>query len=137
MATNTAGVDARQLPWHAMHYMRKTVNYNDTGISSGVGFKHYLPAGASIMYTMVKIKTAFNAASTNVLTVGTNSTSYNNMVAAGDVDESATEASMVLAGADLTISSDTRVFVKYTQTGDAATTGSAEIVICYVPNNDE
>lgn len=137
MATNTAGVDARQAPWQMVHYMRKTVSYSDTGISTGVPFKHYLPSGASIMYVMVKVKTAFNAASTNVLTVGYNSTSYDNMVAAADVDESATEASMVLRGADLTVSSDQRVYIKYTQTGDAATTGSAEVVIAYVPSNDE
>lgn len=137
MATNTAGVDARLLPWQAVHYMRKTVNYNDTDIATGVGFKHYLPDGASILFVNVKIKTAFNAGTTNVLTVGQNATSYNDMVAAADVNEAATGSSMVLRGADLTISGDARPFVKYTQTGTAATAGKAEIVIAYIPANDE
>ena len=137
MATNTAGVDARVAPWQMVHYMRKTVNYNDTDIATGVGFKNYLPSGASIQWVMVKIKTAFNAGTTNVLTVGQNASSYNDMVAAADVDESTTEASMVLRGADLTISSDVRPFITYTQTGTAATAGVAEVVIAYIPANDE
>lgn len=137
MATNTAGVDARLMPWHGVHFMRKTVNFNDTDISTGVGFKHYLPSGARILFTNVVIKTAFNAGTTNVITVGTVSSGYNNMVGAGDVNEAATGSTMVLAGADLTISSDTRPFIKYTQTGDAATTGVAEVIIAFVPNMDE
>lgn len=137
MPSNTAGVQARELPWQAVHYMRKTVRFDDTGISTGVGFAQYLPVGAKILYTMVHVEVAFNAASTNVLTVGSNSSSYDNMVAAGDVDESVAEGQMVMAGADLSFSSPARPFVKYTQSGTAATTGRAIVVIAFTINNDE
>lgn len=136
MATNTAGVDTRLMHWHGVHFMRKTVNYNDTDIASGVGFKHYLPSGARVLFTNVVIKTAFNAGTTNVLTVGQNA-SYNDFVASGDVDEASTGSNMVLRGADVNISADVRPFIKYTQTGTAATAGVAEVIIVYVPNMDE
>ncbi len=137
MATNTAGKTARQGYQQQVNYLRKTVNYNDTGISSGVGHPFYLPAGAQILFTTVNIVTAFNAGTTNVLTVGQNATSYNDIVNATDVNEGVTGSTMVLRGADLNITSDTQVFVKYTQTGGAATTGVANIVIAYAPNNDQ
>lgn len=136
MTTNTAGVVTRELPFQAVHYIRKAIAYNTTGISSGVALPAYLPAGAKICYVNVYITTAFNAGTTNVLTVGQNASTYNDMVAAGEVDETATGGTMVLTGMDLNLTSDTQVFVKYTQTGTAATTGAATIVVAFVVNND-
>lgn len=115
----------------SLHYLLKTVNFSTANIANGVRINRALPNGASIAFCIVKIKMAFNAGTTNVLTVGTNSASYNDIVAAGDVDESVAEAVLVMTGADLTISADTNVYVKFTETGTAATTGSAEIIIYY------
>lgn len=137
MATNTQGRPARELPFQAVHYMRKTVNFNDTGIATGIAFKNWLPAGARILATFVNIITVFNAATTNVLTVGQNSTSFNDIVASGDVDETTVATTQVLTGGKLEIASDVQAFIKYTQTGTPATTGKACVVIAYVPNNDE
>lgn len=136
MATNTAGGQARELPFQAVHYLRRTVNYNDGAISTGVKVGR-LPAGASVLFTNVKIKTAFNAVTTNVLTVGQNSSSYNDMVNASDIDETATGSSMVVRGADLTLATEVDVYAKYTQTGTAATAGVAEIIVAYCANNDQ
>lgn len=131
MATGTAGTQARSYGTHQLHYIGPvTVNFNTTGISTGLKVGT-LPAGAEIHYAMVKIKTAFNAGTTNVLTVGTNSTSYNDIVAAGDADEAVTEGVMVLRGADLTISADTDVYAKFTESGTAATTGAAKVWVAY------
>ena len=137
MPTNTEGVAAREHPLQFLHYLRKTVNFNDVGIDTGIPFSKYLPLGASIQWCMVKIKTVFNAGSTNVLTVGTVGTAYNNIVAAADVDEAVAQANMVLRGADLTIAAAVLPYIKYTQTGGAATTGQAEVEIVYACNNDE
>lgn len=137
MATNTAqSPQVREHPLPLIHFMRKTVNYNTAGIADGVDFANYLPSGASILFTNVKIKTAFNAGTTNVLTVGYGS-GFNNMVAAGDVNEAATGSNMVLRGADLTLSADQLPKIKYTQTGTAASAGQAEVIIAYVPNTDQ
>jgi hypothetical protein len=138
MATNTSATQTRDERMPLVHYLHKTINFNDTDISTGRPFARYIPALASIQWVMVKIKTAFNAATTNVLTVGQNATSYNDMVAAADVLEGSTGSYMVLRGADLTLSADTLPFVKYTQSGTAATAGVAEIVIAYTVNvNDQ
>lgn len=135
MATNTAAVvpPARQDPRQVVNSLKKTVNFNDAGISSGVAFDNGFPLGAFILGVWVAIVTAFNAGSTNVLTVGTNSTTYNNLVASGDVDETAVATTQILRGSGPSIpaSADIVPYVKYTQTGDAATTGQAVIVITY------
>ena len=138
MPTNTQGRPARELPFQAVHYMRKTVNFNDTGITTGIAFKNWLPAGARILRADVTIDVVFNAATTNVLTVGQNATSYNDIVASGDVDETALGETSVLTGAKLgALAADAQVFIKYTQTGTPATTGKATVVLQYVPGNDE
>ena len=134
MATNVdlRGLSARQDPRNVSNTIRKTVNFNDTGIGTGVAIgPDALPQGAFILGVWVEIVTAFNAVTTNVLTVGTNATSYNNIVNAGDVNEAATGVTMVTRGLgrSLAAAADTQVFVMYTQTGTAATTGQAVIVI--------
>jgi hypothetical protein len=138
MATGTAGTTARRSSVQMVHYLRMAINYNDTGISSGVG-KQYLPAGAIILGTDVHIATAFNAGTTNVLTVGTNTTTDNNIVAAGDVDETATGLTQNIkpTGTALgPLSADAQVFAKFAQTGTAATAGKAYVIIKYVVDND-
>jgi hypothetical protein len=138
MATGTAGTTARKSASQLIHYLRFAVNYNDTGISSGVG-KQYLPAGAIIVGTDVHIATAFNAGTTNVLTVGTNTTTDNNIIASGDVDETATGLTQNVkpTGTALgPLSADAQVFAKFAQTGTAATTGKAYVIVKYVVDND-
>lgn len=138
MATGTAGKSARELGFQAVHYFRKTVNYNDVGISTGVKMGT-LPIGAEVVDAIAKVKTAFNAATTNVLTCGTNSSSYDNILGASDITEGtpgvyrAPVAGLIADGN--TVGDD--IYVKYTQSGTAATTGKAVIMVMYVPNNDQ
>lgn len=138
MTTNTLGSTARQNSAQLVHYLRFAVNFNDPGIASGIG-KQFLPKGAIIKDTSVYVGAAFNAATTNVLTVGTNAASFNNIVAGADVDETtiAITNGIKPTGTALgPLAADTQVFVTYTQTGTAATAGSAVVVIQYIPNND-
>lgn len=65
------------------------VNYNDTGISSGVASGIIIKASADkpvIVEVQARVNTAFNATTTNVLTVGT-STSANEWLTAAAVNE--------------------------------------------------
>ena len=126
----------REYHTQQVHYLRKTVNFNDAGIASGV-YMGTLPAGAQIVDTVVNVVTAFNAVSTNVLTVGTNSTSYDNIVGSGGVDESSATGQRVTTGLSLEFASDADVYVKYTQSGTAADAGQAVIVVAYAANNDQ
>lgn len=140
MATNTAGTQARQLPWQVTHMIRRNVSYDTPNIGTADSVKvGVLPQGAFITGVRVEIVTAFNAGTTNVLTVGTNTGSDNNIVAAGDVNEAATGVTSVTRGLgrSLAASADKTVYVLYTQSGSAATAGEAEIVIEYVADNDQ
>lgn len=138
MATGTAGSTARQSHNQQVHYLRFAVTYSDTGIASGIS-KQTLPAGAIIVGTDVNVGTTFNAQTTNVLTVGINGTTANNIIASGDVDETTaglTQNVKPTGTALVSIAADSPVWVKYTQTGTAATQGAAIVIVKYVPNND-
>lgn len=133
MPTGTLGTNARQDPRQVVNTLKKTVNFNDAGVAAGVAFDNYLPQNAFIENVLVEITAVFNATTTNVLTVGTNGPSYNNIVAAGDLNEAALGVTQVLRGwgRSLTAAGDVLPYAMYTQTGTAATTGQAVIVIFY------
>lgn len=137
MATGTAGSAARTFHTQQVHYLRKAVAYNTAGIGTSVKIGT-LPSGAKVVNAVVHVSTVFNAATTNVLTAGTNSTAFDNIVGAGDVTEGTLggySAAILTAGA-LTLTSDTDVYARYTQSGTAATTGAATICIMFVVDND-
>jgi hypothetical protein len=120
---------ARQLHTQQVHYLRKRVNWNDSGIATGV-VMGTLPAGAMIVSQDVRCNTAFNAGTTNALNVGT---------AAGGTQlftDAATAGARQPTKANLSFASDSDIYVQYAQTGTAATAGQADIVIGYAPNND-
>lgn len=131
MATGTAGTQARSYGTHQLHYISRTVNYSDAGISTGIKVGT-LPLGAEIAFAIVKVKTAFNAATTNVLTVGQNSSTYNDIVNATDVDEAVTEGTISFRGMDLSFAADKDVYAVYTQSGTAASAGQAKVIVAYM-----
>ena len=138
MTTGTPGSTARKNALQLVHYLRFTLNYGDSGIASGVG-KQWLPAGALIIGSDVYVGAAFNAGTTNVVTVGTNATAYNNIIGSADVDETTVALTKGIkpTGTALgPLATDTQVFAMYAQTGTAATAGTATVVISYIPNND-
>lgn len=106
------------------------VKYNDTGVSDGIKlFK--LPAGTIITKAVAVVGTAFNAATTNVLTVGFK-TSKNEIMASADI--TAGTAATYLKSTFVTVPADGDVYVKYTQTGTAATAGKATIYLEIIPS---
>ncbi len=127
-------IPAQQYHHNMVHFFRKVVNFNDPGIANGVVFGR-LPANAQITSAVARVKTAFNAVTTNVLTVGTNASNYDNVLGAGDVTEGTPASYVAPAGGLIDVTSDTDLVVKYTQTGTAATTGQAIIHIAYTVLN--
>lgn len=137
MPTNTAGTQARQLPFQATHYLRRRVTFADV---SGTQYKMgTLPTGAVVLGTSVAVTTVFNAGTTNVLIVGTLADD-DALVAAAGVDETAVALTRVapatLAGA-VAPTADTDIYTKYTQSGTAATTGVAIVIVEYACDNDQ
>jgi len=133
MTTGVLGVAARQDPRQVVNTLKKTFNFNDAGIATGIPFDNYLPQNAFIENVLVEIVAVFNAGTTNVVTVGTVAAAYNNIVNAGDLNEAVTGVTQVTRsfGRSLTASGDVLPFVMYTQTGTPATTGQGICVIFY------
>lgn len=117
-------------------YFRASVAFNTRNIgTTGLVPLGTLPAGAIVSHAIVKRTAAFNATTTNVLTVGTAADAAA-VIADGDADETTIGTTVVWGCAGYTADVATPLFVKYTQTGTAATTGAATIILFFVPNND-
>ena len=132
MTTGTLGTNARQDPRQVVNTLKKTINWNDAASGTALPFDNYLPKGAFITRVLVEVVTAFNGTTPSVV-VGTNSATYNNMVAAGDVNEVATgvyDATRAL-GRALAASADVLPYVIYSNGGGSPSTGQAVIVIQY------
>lgn len=130
------GQSARDISYGVVQAITKTVSFDTLGIGSADTVKvGTLPSGSQIVSAIVRVTTAFNAATTNVLTVGATSANTN-VVSASDVDEGTIGTTVCTRGCDLAFSSDTPIYAKYTQTGTAATAGSAVITILYVANSN-
>jgi len=111
-------------------HIRRTITFDASGVGTGLGIPiGALEAGAIPIRAYVTIQTAFNAATTNVLVVGTDDdddgfvTSTN--AAAGTVGLKAGTGALL----GFPLATNEVVYVKYTQTGTAATTGKATAVV--------
>ena len=134
MATNTAGTSARNLGIQAVHFIRKTITTADAATTVTVGI---IPAGSVILKPIsgVDVKTVFNAGTNNRLDIGPSTDSGTNLWG----------TLLTLLGADFVpldeavthrVEADTTVQAYVDVTGTAATTGEAEIIICFIPDND-
>lgn len=137
MATNTAGNSARVDPRQVENTIKRTVTYNDADAAAmPLGNQpsgNPLPTGAFVTRFMVDVRTAFNAATTNVLLVGTNSATFTNMCQTGDVDLTTIGVYEVTRGYGRSLfnAADTGVYAIYAQSGTTATAGQAIITITY------
>ena len=135
MATNTAGSVARELGFQAVHYLRANVNYSDdAGASVSLGT---VPAGSII------IPNASGAFVTTAFAADTTAQTMNIGVEGGDVDSLATALVLTTAG-QIELDVETAIYVTVDTplaaaltAGTAPTAGSAEVIICYIPDNDK
>lgn len=136
----------RQTPDQQLSYYRITVNWNDQNIGSAQQFG-MLPPNAYIFAIDAYVNTAFNAGTTNAVTIGTTKTNANEIVATGinGTTSIATGGYHLTSAAGLGtavsmggtwLNTNMPLFVKYAQTGTAATAGSVVIIITYASNND-
>lgn len=132
MTTGTLGTNARQDPRQVVNTLKKTVNWNDNASGVAAAFDNPLPAGAFITRVLVEVVTAFNG-TTPSLVIGTNASTYNDIVNAGDVNEGATGVYEATRGYGRSIcaSADKTVYAYYTNAGGSPSAGKAVIVIEY------
>ena len=137
MTTNTAGTSARQDPRQVLNTIKRTLNYNDSDkATAAIGTLpngNPIPQSAFIIDCLVEVVTAFNAGTTNTLSIGTNSASFNNIVIVTDVDLTTAGVTRISRGAgrSLTNTADTGAYAILTVSGVAATAGQAVITITY------
>lgn len=97
-----------------------------------------LPGAAIVTSIIVAVTTAFNGGSTNVINVGTSDSSTRFMAT---TVASGTLLAQVWSGVASTglgyvvPAGGKKVYIQYTQTGSAATTGTVRVAISYIPGN--
>lgn len=135
MTTGTAGTAARDYRKQMIHYLRKGITFADDGTTVTVGT---IPAGSLIVKPIsgVAVTTVFNAGSTNVLDIGPSTDSGTDLWATDLALGSLAFVPLDEAVTNL-VSVDTVVQAAVDLTGTAATTGAAEIIIAYIPDNDK
>lgn len=137
MPTNQRGSTARQSEHQLTHFLRKTVTFADVFPAAGIPMG-YIPAGALIVGASIDVTTAFNAGTTNSLSVGTNTPTNDNIVTAAQAVAGTQGVKRNLAPTVRVdqITTDSYVYVSYAQSGTAASAGQATIVVEFIPNID-
>lgn len=134
-------ISSRRTEYQVVHSIRVDAAYNTPGLSSGLLFGS-LPKDSVLLNVVSRVHTTFNAATTNVLTVGT-STTATEILDAATSGSSITETAGVpqilvpIAGFDTRITAETPLYIKFAQTGTAATAGAATVVVNYLANAPE
>lgn len=106
-----------------------TVKFDTKDIATGAPICQ-IPKGMIVTRAIAVVGTAFNAATTNVLTIG-KKTNKNEILGAVDITEGT--AGTYNKNVFVDMGSETEIFAKYTQTGAAATAGVADIYLEVVP----
>lgn len=112
-------------------FQSKAVAYAADGTVT-TAFK--IPAGSEIVNIVADVTTAFNAATTNTLKVGTTSGGAE-LAAAASVSAAGRVQFLPLAVWSNVGTTDITVYVTYNQTGVAASAGAARVGIVYTVRN--
>jgi hypothetical protein len=92
-----------------------------------------IPAGAQIIDINIDVTTAFNAATTNTVTVGTSASAaaYVASTSVGSTGRASVATTGVYSAWGNTGTSDLVATITYSQTGTAASAGAARVTIVY------
>lgn len=126
-------VTPRLIQTQQVHFLRKTVGFANRAQSLSVGA---IPAGSVLLYPAcgIHVSVAFNGTGADTMNIGTSGTA-NLFASAVDISSVGFKAiDENIAG--LLVSSDTEIFAAYTDANSDATTGSAEVLIAYIPDTD-
>lgn len=134
MATNSQGTAAREFATQQVHYLRRGITFADDGKT--VFFANPLPKGALILKALsgVQVNEAFNGGASNYVDLGPSDDPGTNLWA--------TQLTLAAIGfvpfdelVNLEVAADTIAAALVTSTA-GATTGKAELIIAFLPDND-
>lgn len=125
---------ATQIHFQVPEVIAGTVNYDSSApgqtLSAGTLEIGRLPKNAFVLSRTVHVTTAFAATTTNVLTFGTVSGTANDIVTAGDVNETVTGVNHLATPLGvLNSTQELTVYGKFTGAGTANTAGVAQFVM--------
>jgi len=129
-------IQPRTTELQGVHAIRVDVAYDTPGIGSGIKFGA-LPPDSVLLAIMTEVRTAFNAASTNVLTVGTDASAVDILDASALAEAAGSEWLTPITGFECARTAVTDLYVKYAQSGTAASAGSATLTVLYATNLPE
>lgn len=115
---------------------RRRIPFDTTGLAAGTVPVVALEKGCIPLRASVRIETAFNAGTTNVLSLGTAAVPDSLVTSANAA--AGTPGYKQGTGVDIgtELANDTQFFAKFTQTGTVATAGVAEFIVEFVnPRN--
>lgn len=150
--TNPRQPEPRQLQWQQTGYVRAAFSFS-TNATAGCSTNNCvvkvgaasLPYNAAVLRATVSVTTAFNSATTDVISIGTTSANANELASSCNVHAvgvvactmgtnpgTATGAGTAQSGSN----GGFDLFIKWTQTGAIATTGTAIVVVEFAFPND-
>lgn len=127
---------ARQYHTFQIHYLVKTINFNDPGVAAGIPMDGRLPKNSIDLPLTIFVETAFNAATTNVILVG-DGTTANRFAQSGDSTPGTIGKYINVNRNTVRPAVDLDVLVAYTQTGAAATAGKATVILPFIPDQTQ
>jgi hypothetical protein len=126
-----AASKARAFHTQQVHFIRTLINFSDVDVANRAMLPG-LPAGANLIRALTCISTAFNAGTTNTMSIGTTSGGTDILNAAAAGAATGIVSTLAPVGKSL-LAADTTYFVTIAMTGTAATAGVAEVILEYVP----
>lgn len=109
--------------------VKGSIAYNASGIATKASTGITLPKGAIVTRAAVRVTEAFNAGTSNVLTIGYSSDT-DALMGSSDITEG-TIGGYAVERMDAPLASASVVYAQFTQTGTAANKGKAEVYITY------
>lgn len=132
MATNTVGGQGQDYHQNMIHYLAKTITYEDAGKTVKVG---RLPAGAVFIpgISGIAVNVVFNGDSTNTCDVGITgaTTKFSSALALGTLGWIETDVLTESQASAMVNDTDVDVLATVVSTADPST-GSATVIVAYV-----
>lgn len=124
-------IPARDAGYQNVQFLRERVLFSDNAIVKTIGV---IPAGAIILKPLsgIQVEVAFNAGTTNFIDIGTPA---DDDLYGTDLSGTAVAFVPLDEAVRMDVTVDTTITATVGLTGTAATTGIADVVIAYIPNN--